>query len=689
MEPASPQKRAFDKVEDASFQPHKKPLQRLSEDGPLTQQDVVYYKKEAIWRQMKLYKAQAEQLNQDMLRYEKRFQSFVAMHSLLEAWYKQVLKACSLELDSSVDISKGTDELEPILESRTQKLANILKTVTESNAEGKSELFDVVQLQADRDSAMSLKEDIQKKLLLAEEKLANLQKEELRQESQTIKRVLANDSIKTEETDSEPSAVPNGVPNGNGHATNGKLETQPLENSVIVSTEEKDELEQLRIESAELKASLDSTTSLSKSLSEKLALAESTNQTLQDRLSNLTEADLSKSQEFIQLSTQNKSLQESLSQITKSKEELVQRLTDYEAKNDNIAKLINRELEDENKRLRDNLTRSENDLARIRTTRDELLAKQTILKLEVENKKTNEEVNKLNEILNNRLLELEKSRQDEYKGSEKLDLSAMEKDELIKRLNIMSSSMEEIEVAFQNTRNITLDKMKSQVDHESLVKKLTVEKNKADQKYFATMRLKDSLSTENKVLKSQVNKSQELVAKLSELEKSYLSKIELLTKSVNDYKVIKDMAIHENTKLQENLRLLGKSREAVMKELSEKKQSIESLRKDKSDLADELSSKSISHSKLEAKLKATDTLLQKYKQNNTSSILQEDEKQLEALRSITKCSVCLKNWKNTAITSCGHVFCDGCVQERLAARLRRCPTCNKGFSANDLLSIHL
>ena len=93
--------------------------------------------------------------------------------------------------------------------------------------------------------------------------------------------------------------------------------------------------------------------------------------------------------------------------------------------------------------------------------------------------------------------------------------------------------------------------------------------------------------------------------------------------------------------------------------------------------------------KVEKQLKSTEDILQKYKSNNTNSLLQEDEQQLEALRSIAKCSVCSKNWKDTAITVCGHVFCSKCTQERLAARLRRCPSCNKGFSANDLLAVHL
>lgn len=70
------------------------------------------------------------------------------------------------------------------------------------------------------------------------------------------------------------------------------------------------------------------------------------------------------------------------------------------------------------------------------------------------------------------------------------------------------------------------------------------------------MRLKDSLSSENKILKTQINKSQELVSKLNDLEKSYLDKIEILTKSNNDFKIIRQSALQENSKLQESLRAI-------------------------------------------------------------------------------------------------------------------------------------
>lgn len=674
---AEDKKRPFSLVEPDVFTKSKKPLHELSEDGPLTQQDVLYFKKEAIWRQMRFYKLQADQLQLELSKYEKRYQNFVAAHQLLEAWYSQILKSCNLEEEPQIDLSASTSSIQEALEARTAKLADLLKSV-DSDGSG---LRDLLKLEGCLAASQKQKEDLEEKLAELQNELTALRKLKDRTELATLQRIQSNSLAKTEEA--EPS---NGKHDKDGSIENGNVDAS---DTVVISTADKEELEQLRIQAEELKAAIETSKQSLEKISRRLEGAETYNQSLKERLSNLTDEDLSKSSKFVELVTQNKSLQESLAQTSKFQQELVDKVKALEEKDGNYSKLVDQELADENTRLKETLSRSENDLARIRAIRDELLAKQTILNSEMENKKTNAAVNELNRVLSERLSKLEKTREEEYEGKEDSNLHSLSKEELIKRLHILSSEVKEIEAAFQQTRSLSLDKLKETIDNEGLMKKLTIEKNKADQKYFASMRVKDSLSAENKVLKSQIAKSQELILKFNETEKAYLSKIEILTKSVNDYKVIKEMSIQENTQLQKNLKMLNKTRDNLVKELSDIKQEAAELKKQNGGLTNEMNAKSMACSKLEAKLRATESLLQKYKQNNTSSILEEDEKQLEALRSITKCSVCLKNWKNTAITACGHVFCDGCVQERLAARLRRCPTCNKGFSSNDLLSIHL
>lgn len=59
---------------DSLNSPHAKklkPMQELSESGPLTQADVVYFQKEAIWRQMIQYKQQMMSMRLELIRLQR------------------------------------------------------------------------------------------------------------------------------------------------------------------------------------------------------------------------------------------------------------------------------------------------------------------------------------------------------------------------------------------------------------------------------------------------------------------------------------------------------------------------------------------------------------------------------------------------------------------------------------------
>lgn len=676
-------KRKFEEENVTQSPSSKRPLQSLSLEGPLTQQDVVYYKKEAIWRQMKFYKLQAQEVKNELTRYERRYKAFLASHLLLESWYTTVMQLFGEQSPKKLDIENMTlKEVEELLDQRLLSLVDILKHNNNVNTEDSvSKLLDLIQLQAEKLGTHNTQNVLQEKLAELEDKISELQKAKDRFESASIKRVQISNLQKTEEPEPSPNSASNGE-NTNGNPA-GSVATAEQANT------DKQELEELKVEFELMKAGLTSLTESLQTANSKLASAEQANLVLSQKLQNLDEAELLKSAQYVNLLSQNKALHESNNQLLKLKDELVSRISDLEEKEGQVSKTISAEIIDENRHLKELLLKAENDLVRVRTVRDELIGKQAVLKLEVELSKPSSEIVALSEVLNQRLLNLEHRLSVEFTIESDSNLESLDNAELIKRVQLLSGELKDLESAFQETRGLALDKLKDSSEKEGLVKKLTVEKTKADQKYFASMRAKDLLAAENKILKTQISKSQELIQKHGEIEKAYESKIDILHKSLGELKAIKESSIRETSKLYESVKTLTRSREGASKELQQLKEDLSEAMKAKEMLVEEVGDLKYSHGKLQGKLRATENLLQKYKSNNTSSILQEDEKQLEALRAITKCSVCSKHWKNTAITACGHVFCDGCVQERLNARLRRCPTCNKGFSANDLLVVHL
>ncbi|KAI0883371.1 uncharacterized protein GGS22DRAFT_166801 [Annulohypoxylon maeteangense] len=51
------------------------------------------------------------------------------------------------------------------------------------------------------------------------------------------------------------------------------------------------------------------------------------------------------------------------------------------------------------------------------------------------------------------------------------------------------------------------------------------------------------------------------------------------------------------------------------------------------------------------------------------------------------CSICKKDFKNTVLRTCGHIFCRGCIDDRIANRMRKCPACSKAFDKSDAMVV--
>ena len=663
--------------DSSSLLPAKKPKQELSSSGPLTQDDVVYFQKEAIWRQMIQYKQQVVSLRLDVIRLQRESNTLKHIITVLTAWYEQILGLFG-EIDKQesaellVAFEKNVDEKLANLRTKLSGLLSDKVVFDESKYEKIAGEFALVS--RENQQFQIEKSSLSEKIEQLESKIEELIKERDRSVSKTLQRVDASRRVENSEEEEEaPVSQPNG-----SHKENS------------VSPVDSEELDRLKSEVEQLK-------SANKLLSEQVEQLTKDNQSLiqqsvnlEKKLHNLEESDLQDNIFYKKVVKNNQSLQQQISSVTKLNSSNASKLNELEKQQNDLKNLILSEILEENEKLKQQLHESENNLVRIRTARDDLLAKNAILSTQLQDEKTNESLIKLNEELSKRIEHLTKEKLDSIVGSPSEDkLKELSQDELIQKIGQLNEEIKEVELAFKQTREITLKKLNSSIDQENLTKKLAIEKNKADQKYFAAMRSKDSLSNENKLLKAQINKSQELIKNLNELEKKYLNKIEILGNQLVDFKTIKENSLLENSKLQEDLRSVTIAHDTLQQELERVNEKLESTLKEFTSLQDVNKKQEIELTKVEKQLKSTEDILQKYKSNNTNSLLQEDEQQLEALRSIAKCSVCSKNWKDTAITVCGHVFCSKCTQERLAARLRRCPSCNKGFSANDLLAVHL
>lgn len=314
----------------------------------------------------------------------------------------------------------------------------------------------------------------------------------------------------------------------------------------------------------------------------------------------------------------------------------------------------------------------EKDLVRIRATRDELTSRIAIL----ESQKPKSEL--LADL--QKVLDLQKER-----------IEKMENKPVETTNDAVMKELQDLERAFKELTQLAHKKYSDHISQESIVSKLTVEKTKADQKYFTAMRSKDSILIENKNLSKNLHKSNELINQLKEIERTLQSKVESLNKQIHlsqsNEKRLMESSKAVSLKIMDLTSELGKTKKVVESLQGERAKHIEQdtrLESNIHSLQSQNSALKLQLSQAENKAKKLHKSL--ISNGGDNSIIAEE---LDNFRTIVYCSLCSKNWKNTAIKNCGHVFCEECCKERLAARMRKCPTCNKPFGSADLLVVHL
>ena len=207
------------------------------------------------------------------------------------------------------------------------------------------------------------------------------------------------------------------------------------------------------------------------------------------------------------------------------------------------------------------LSTAETHLARIRSNRDELLADQAIRKSGYEQERTS--VAKIKELAaahedRIKALELENERltsQADGQSPTSADVAALSTEELAARhqelgrkYNMLNSELTSMSTAFQKASKAASQKLSELSALEERAMRLTAEKAKADQKYFAAMRDKDQRKAEVQTLRLQNTKSSDVVSQLKEsdaasrlllanLEKQLAEAKDALNARTNSYRI--------------------------------------------------------------------------------------------------------------------------------------------------------
>lgn len=225
-------------------------------------------------------------------------------------------------------------------------------------------------------------------------------------------------------------------------------------------------------------------------------------------------------------------------------EDAVKRLNDLEALNVKLREEAHRlqaertayrsQLDEENRNQTSEIeganARAETDLARIRDTRDRLASEMAILRSAEENSRASvDQMKELSEAQSQRIAALEshvqrlKLQVGETESEALGDLDSLDTEALKAKLRtlesqnaLLSNELPSMEAAWRKTQALASKKVEEIAGWEEQKERLSAEKEKANQKYFAAMKAKDMKEAELRTLKSQNSRSSEIVAQLKD-----------------------------------------------------------------------------------------------------------------------------------------------------------------------------
>ncbi len=254
------------------------------------------------------------------------------------------------------------------------------------------------------------------------------------------------------------------------------------------------------------------------------------------KLSRLSDDDYSRTDLFKHLKSQHEdvikrinNLEATNVQLREEAEKLQAERTAFKVQleNESQAAIADKELQ---------LARAESDLARIRTGRDELIADISIRKASQDQERiASEQIKELAAARDDRItaleseigrlrLQLDENGCNEQSGQDLEQLAAEElrvKYQALKQqYSMLSNELPSMASAWKKTSALASHKVSEFAALEEKVLRLSAEKSKADQKYFAAMKAKEARDQEVRTLRAQNSKSSDIVSQLKDAESS-------------------------------------------------------------------------------------------------------------------------------------------------------------------------
>ncbi|OJJ97302.1 hypothetical protein ASPACDRAFT_54037 [Aspergillus aculeatus ATCC 16872] len=685
--------------------------------------DLERFQKDAIWRQMQEYKREKVSLEAKLKELSKSTTNHNDHLRIIDAWYKQLIDEVQILMGAPEEDAKGgsavrppvalhpatnpssesssfqssllfddNEKFEKHLKSRSEDIRKIISSVLSKSAkvspkvselqtqlakklaEEKATISDLEKALAEKQQLEESLEEASLRYMVAEKKLD-------RARSVTVAKLEKQYILGAQRPGGDSASGQRDEPSASNGATPSGERSPALDEAhnklAAISEKQKEQLQKLEAENAKLISQITD---------------------LNIKHTRLTDDDYASTDLFKQLRSQYDDVVTRINHLEATNVQLREEASKLRSERTAYRNQVDEETQSVIAEREAQLMRAETDLARIRNARDELLADQQMRKAAQEQEKTTAiKVQELADAGQARIAALESEVERLRVEVEKEKAAAPSVDEisieemrtrfrnLERQYAMLNTELSSMQIACKKYSSLASQKVTDFGALEEKVARLIAEKSKADQKYFAAMKSKEARELEVRTLRMQNSKSSDIVTQLKESEAATRNLLANMEKQVSETKEALNSLIAKNHAAQQqitenNITIEGLNRQvADLKALSASKDST-------------LSSTASACRKAETEvegLKATLADTKKSLDNWKNKSLGNQSSEYEMLRTLALCTVCRRNFKNTAIKTCGHVFCKDCVEERLTSRSRKCPNCNKSFGNNDYMHITL
>ncbi|KAK9781916.1 putative E3 ubiquitin protein ligase [Seiridium cardinale] len=659
------------------------------------------YTRGAIYRQMQEYKRTCNTLEARLEEMERRSAHHDDHLRVVDAWWIQLLQELKNLAEKTIPFQP--DDKEQIfpthttfkdlqeLESHLSKKASVISEMADSIfarlvtkrpiepnvatlesqvnkllAEQKEFLVKINRLSSEKEGVSDQLNTATLRYMKAERKMDRLKSSQVQKLEQ---QALASSTARPAGPDHE-----NGVTEVNGNSAELQLK---LKEATAVSDKQKQQLETALSES--------------KKLQEELT-------TLQARLTGLTDEDYARTDAFKSFKSRQDDLVKKINLLESQNKRLTDANTKLEAERSSYKKRLESEAQQLTTELEDQLQQSDTNLARVRVIRDEL--HQEVQKLQGSKEQERialEEMKSLVSANEDCIRQLE-SQVQRLTSSEDVDMTprpdveSLAVDDLREKYKKLERDFESINselpamaAAVKKYQILANKKVYDVVAVEDRISVALAEKGKANQKYFDARRNHDALNEELKKVRMHNSKNSEVISQLKENENQSRALVASLEKQIADLKQANAAMVLETKRTDANNNEMMKRYEALRTQITE----LSNLAKTK-DTATAMARERASileteNEKLKVRLESTSKDRDKWKVKSLSNSSEEEE----MLRKLATCSVCHNNFKNTALKTCGHIFCRSCIDDRISNRMRKCPNCSKMFDKLDVMTVHL